>query len=748
MKLNVSWKLYAGFGIALLIVGIISLVAFRGTQSLVKNQSDVNQTHDVLEELEHIVASLKDAETGQRGFLITGEDRFLEPYDAGIGVLDEHIASVQSLTSDNPAQQARIEEMKPFVAEKLDELAETIQLRRVEGFEAAQTVVLTDAGKNSADAIRRIIDEMTVEERDLLVVRAASTESSAGTVKTVILGGLVVAIVVVGVIAIFLSRSIAGGIGQVSKGLKAIAVGDLGEKVEITSKDELGAMSEDYAAMQTYLSEMADVAKQFADGDLSTEVQAKSDKDVLGVAYVEMQAYMKEMAEAAGQIADGDLTINVTPKSDKDLLGNAFASMITNLRDVIGEMSNISVSLGEAKAQLADAATQSSESSQEVAKSTSQVADGTSKQASSAQSASESVEQLSKAIGEISSGTQKQTEAIEQASNLVKQVSGAAEQMAENAESTATGAREAMETAKDGAQKVQQTIDAIGKIKETVDSSADEMNQLGERSSEIGNIISVIDDIAAQTNLLALNAAIEAARAGEQGRGFAVVADEVRNLAERVVSATKEIAGLIGGVQEGVASSVKSMEAGSAEMESGNQLAAEAGTALEEILAAVRQMEEQISKIAKDSGELKATGSEMVTTIDSVREVAEQNMASTEEMEATSGEVGTAIASVASVAQENSAAVQQVSAAAEETSAQAAQVSAATVSLGEMAENLKARVGQFTLNGNGSSKSTTNGKAKGGSASSETEREKVALGAGQDDVTSSPPPPPPVGESN
>ena len=705
MKLNVSWKLYAGFGLALLILGIISLVAFRGTQSLVKNQDDVTHTHEVLGELEAIVGSLKDAETGQRGFLITGEERYLEPYDNGIAVIDEHIATVQSLTSDNPAQQARIEELKPFVVEKLDELAETIQLRRDEGFDAAQTVVLTDAGKNSADAIRGIITEMEEEEAALLITRAASTESSAGTVKTVILGGLVVAIVVVGAVAIFLSRSIAGGIGQVSKGLKAIAVGDLGEKVEITSKDELGAMSQDYAAVQTYLG---------------------------------------EMAAAAERIAAGDLTVEVKPKSEQDALGHAFVKMLGNLLEVLGGVNDIAVSLDEAKGQLADAATQSSESSQEVAKSTAQVADGTSKQASSAQSASESVEQLSKAITEISGGTQKQTEAIEQAASLVKQVSSAAEQMAENAEGTATGAREAMETAKDGAQKVQQTIDAIEKIKESVDSSAQEMNQLGERSSEIGNIISVIDDIAAQTNLLALNAAIEAARAGEQGRGFAVVADEVRNLAERVVSATKEIASLIGGVQEGVASSVKSMEAGSAEMESGNQLAAEAGTALEEILAAVRQMEDQITQIAKDSGDLKATGNEMVSTIDSVREVAEQNMASTEEMEATSNEVGTAIASVASVAQENSAAVQQVSAAAQETSAQAAQVSAATVSLGEMAENLKARVGQFTLNGNGASKST-NGSGKAKSDTSEPARETVALGAGQDDVIS---PPPPVEESN
>ena len=704
MKLNVSWKLYAGFGVALLILGIISLVAFRGTQSLVSNQDDVSHTHEVLGGLELIVGSLKDAETGQRGFLITGEERYLEPYDNGIAVIDEHIATVQSLTSDNPAQQARIEELKPFVAEKLAELEDTITLRRDTGFEAAREVVLTDAGKNSADAIRGIIIEMEDEERALLVTRAASTESSAGMVRNVILGGFVVALVITAAIAIFLSRSIAGGIGQVSKGLKAIAQGNLNEKVDIKSKDELGDMS---------------------------------------TAYGEMQSYLSTMAGAAEQIADGDLTVEVKPKSEQDALGIAFVKMLANLRVVIGEVSDIAVSLGEAKGQLADAATQSAQASQEVADSTSQVAEGTNKQASSAQTASESVEQLRKAIAEIASGTQKQTEAIEQASSLIKNVSSAAEQTAENAEGTAIGARAAMETASAGAKMVQQTIDAIGKIKETVDSSAKEMNQLGERSSEIGNIISVIDDIAAQTNLLALNAAIEAARAGEQGRGFAVVADEVRNLAERVVSATKEIAGLIGGVQEGVASSVKSMEEGSAEMENGNQLAAEAGTALEQILSAVQQMEEQISQIAKDSDELKNSGNEMVTTIDSVREVAEQNMASTEEMEATSSEVADAITFVASIAQESSASVEQVSASAEETSAQAQQVQGSAAALGTMADNLKERVSQFKLSANGAGK---NGSAtNGGSASDAPEREAVAAGAAKEKEIS---PPPPVEGSN
>jgi methyl-accepting chemotaxis protein len=251
-----------------------------------------------------------------------------------------------------------------------------------------------------------------------------------------------------------------------------------------------------------------------------------------------------------------------------------------------------------------------------------------------------------------------------------------------------------------------------------VDQAADEIARLGERSAEIGNIVAVIDDIAAQTNLLALNAAIEAARAGEQGRGFAVVADEVRKLAERVAGATKEIGGLINGIQRSVESSVKVMAEGATETESGAQVAGEAGAALGRILQAVADVNAQMQLIANGSEDLRTAGGEMVTVIATVRDVienvvenvggiasvAEQNAAATSQMRNTAKGVGEAIESIAGVAEENSAATEQVSASSEEMTAQVEEVTAAAHALGAIADDLLGRVSEFKLATDGAGK--------------------------------------------
>ena len=353
------------------------------------------------------------------------------------------------------------------------------------------------------------------------------------------------------------------------------------------------------------------------------------------------------------------------------------------------------------------AAEQSGEATQQIASSSQQVAKGAADQASALQESLKALEALSQTIDQIAHGAQEQAALIEKNVQLVSQVSTAITQISGNAQQATQGARVAAESAEKGAAMSRETVKGMENIKKTIDMASSKVNGLGERSKEIGKIVSAIDDIADQTNLLALNAAVEAARAGEQGRGFAVVADEVRKLAERSQAATKEIADLIGGIQSGVAETVAAMEKGTREVDSGYEQANKAGQSLDEILERSKAMGIQVEQISSASQQLTAMSTEMVKLSDNVSAIVEQNTAATEEMAATAREVSKSVESVAGVAEENSAATEQVSAAAEEISAQVQQVVASGTSLTHMATDFEGLVAKYKLNGNGHSKEST-----------------------------------------
>jgi methyl-accepting chemotaxis protein len=254
-----------------------------------------------------------------------------------------------------------------------------------------------------------------------------------------------------------------------------------------------------------------------------------------------------------------------------------------SLTTTVGEVKTAAEALARSSGQLNIAATQSGNASSQVAQTISQVAAGASDQARAASQTSDASHDLAEIIERVGEGAASTRIRVQDASRALDATTRAISTAMLDSEQMAPLNERVEAALAAGTMAVDETAGGMRRIKSSVEMTAVKVAELGAKGEQIGAIVETIDDIAEQTNLLALNAAIEAARAGEQGKGFAVVADEVRKLAERSSRATKEIAALIGEVQAGTEAAAKAMSAGAGEVETGAELAEKSRPALDEI---------------------------------------------------------------------------------------------------------------------------------------------------------------------
>ncbi|MCB0208374.1 MAG: type IV pili methyl-accepting chemotaxis transducer N-terminal domain-containing protein [Anaerolineae bacterium] len=444
-----------------------------------------------------------------------------------------------------------------------------------------------------------------------------------------------------------------------------------------------------------YITRVGHRLATLGDTDIALEIHSQDEVGELAKTFQRMIDYVHNISQAVEGLADGDLSVDVPIRSERDILGKSFNQMKINFHGLIGQLVDSVNKVNFASAQLAAAADQSGQATNQISATMQQLAAGAHQQSLSTSQTKFSVEQIAQAIEDVAHGAQEQSVAVATSVGIAKRLEDMVRQVAANAQTGTHDTADAAQTAHEGVAIVDDTIREMGNIKVKVDLSVEKVQEMGQRSQQIETILETIDDIASQTNLLALNAAIEAARAGEHGKGFAVVADEVRKLAEKSAMATREIAGLIKNIQQTVSEAVVAMEDGAGAVKGGVSRANEAGQALADILRGVEAVDNQVKKISIAAQRMSTFSDELVSTIETVSTVVESNSAVTEEMAASSSEIAHAVDIIANVSRDNSTAVEEVSASSEEVSAQVQEVSAAAQILNEMSQSLKIAIGQF-----------------------------------------------------
>jgi len=441
----------------------IGVVAYRSIGALTSTSRLVTHTHQVLEHIAEVLSLLKDAETGQRGYVITGDEAFLEPYQAGTSNVHTVVKELRDLTADNPNQQKRIDQAEPLIAAKLTELKQTVDLRRKGNLDDTTKVVRGGEGKKLMDNLRVILAQMEREERDLLKQRADEVEAVSSGAKSTIVFGTLVCLLFVTAAGFFITRSLSGQIG---------------------------------AAVR--------------------HVQSSS----------------AELQSAANQQASG-------------------------------------------------------------------------------------AKESSTAMNEITT--------------TISELLATSRQIAESAQRVAHVAEETSSAARSGDTTVQKSHESVNSIKRQVDLIVTHMLDLGKKSQQIGGILEIINELAEQTNILAINATIEASGAGDAGKRFAVVADEIRKLADRVGGSTKEIRTLIEEIRAAVNTTVMATEGGSKAVDLGARQ-------FVEVTAALKQIMELLGTTTAAAREIELSTKQQTTAVEQVNIAASNVAKAAKETEVSSGQ--------------------------------------------------------------------------------------------------------------
>lgn len=386
---------------------------------------------------------------------------------------------------------------------------------------------------------------------------------------------------------------------QIKEFAEELASGQHGKTISVISKDEIGDLANSLNIMSGKIGEALEEAEtnyrksqESAQSLAQAHERAVKEKSALADAANRMQKTFE-------RIKDGDLSRGAVLKGKSELteVGDGLNAMLKEFSSILTQIRSMTHSLEK----------------------TSQI--------------------INEVSHQITSGAERQQTQTVSITSSVREMAHSLELSQAGIKNARTVAVKAQQKANDGGVVVNRAIDGINRIAQIVDDSTSTVRSLGEQSQQINDIVQVIEEIADQTNLLALNAAIEAARAGEQGRGFAVVADEVRKLAERTSRATGEIASLIKKVSQLTDDAVQAMNTGNAEMKSGRDLVQNIGSVLHEIVGSIESIQHEFEDLVGKSQEQHYAGEQISEQIDLIQDVAQQNTIYVQEVQETGNDL-------------------------------------------------------------------------------------------------------------
>ncbi len=533
--------------------------------------------------------------------------------------------------------------------------------------------------------------------------------------------------------AIILSAIIVRPITTITQLLRNLATGDLSgieklladedERKKSSSrkksrrrikKDEFALLFRSFRGMVRYFYDMVKVADHFSRGEITTDMTPRSEQDVLGHAFARMAAYIKDIAQMAENVAQGELGGHITRRSDIDQLSNALIHMQEGLIALISKIHAGADSTAAISAQvlrtsqknatalevIGQKAEDTSSAMQELNSSAEEARLNTEHLTSSVEETSASITQMISSIKQVADNTRKLALFADNTATSVFQIVESLQKVADQADRSQSLAETTTQDAIDGEASVDQMITTINTISEVTENVSTIVRRLDNRSTEIGTILDVINDVAEQTSLLALNASIIAAQAGSQGRAFSVVADEIKELAVRTGTSTKEIAKIVKAVQQDTVDAVQAIEQGQHEVQQGVTVAHNAGEALQkirqsagnssevaaEMAGAVRQqtsvhiqiadstkgVADMINEITRATQEQEKNSEQVFKVVENMQNLASMVLRAMQEQQRNSHHVADFMEEVLTLVEENTQTVKQLDQSSHELSSQAA----------------------------------------------------------------------------